>query len=118
MDQLEEAAAGPDATRQNASEAELVAVLREILRPLFLIVPMGLTDLLLEPQQGQDHLFLQQRDLLFSVGMINPAPQQRPLAMGRKDLQQPLQGGISNRERIAVAWIVERRDSHEEQTPR
>jgi len=52
VDQLEKAAAGPDATRQNASEAELVAVLRELLHPRYLIEPMGLTDPLLEPPQG------------------------------------------------------------------
>ena len=49
----------------------------------------------------RQHLLLQQADLLFSVGMLNPGAAQRPAGMTPQDSFNRLLGGLQHQE-----WIL------------
>jgi hypothetical protein len=67
---------------------------------------------LLHPRQTlldrRQHLLLQPRDLLFSIGPINPAAPQRPAGMTPEDAFDRLASGLQQQELILL-WPAERR---------
>jgi hypothetical protein len=72
---------------------------------------IDLIDPLSQADEGRNHLFFQQRDLFFPVGMIDLAAQQGPLTRGSEDLQHALQ--LLVRQDKLIADFVKRGDGHQ-----